>query len=69
VLHRGSVVGDAGVPDYLRHAATESGDFSFACAPMNWEGHGIGTIDIVCRPARPFSQAEIALLATFADRR
>jgi len=68
VLHRGSVVGDAGVPDYLRHAATESGDFSFACAPMNWEGHGIGTIDIVCRPARPFSQAEIALLATFADQ-
>jgi GAF domain-containing protein/CheY-like chemotaxis protein len=68
VLHRASVADDAGVPDYLRRAATESGDYSFACAPMTWEGRGIGTIDIVCRPARPFSEAEITLLATFADQ-
>ena len=68
VLHRASVADDADVPDYLRRVARESGDYSFACAPMTWEGRGIGTIDIMCRPARPFSDAEIALLATFADQ-
>jgi signal transduction histidine kinase/CheY-like chemotaxis protein len=35
---------------------------------MSWEGRGIGTIDIVCRPPRPFMPAEIALLKTFADQ-
>jgi len=68
VLHRATVTGAHGVPEYLRRAASEAGDFSFACAPMTWEGHGIGTIDVICRPARPFSNAEITLLATFADQ-
>jgi signal transduction histidine kinase/CheY-like chemotaxis protein len=35
---------------------------------MSWEGHGIGTIDIVCRPPRAFSNSEIGLLKTFADQ-
>jgi GAF domain-containing protein/CheY-like chemotaxis protein len=68
VVHRGTVVEALDMPDYLRRVAQDLGDFSFACAPMIWEGRGIGTIDIACRPPRPFSDAEIALLKTFADQ-
>jgi signal transduction histidine kinase/CheY-like chemotaxis protein len=68
VVHRDSVLAAADMPPYLRAVAGELGDFSFACAPMSWEGQAIGTIDIACRPPRPFSNAEIALLKTFADQ-
>jgi GAF domain-containing protein/CheY-like chemotaxis protein/tetratricopeptide (TPR) repeat protein len=68
VLDRASVAGDPRLPGYLRTLAAEAGDFSFACAPLTWEGRGIGTIDIVCRPARAFTQHEIALLRTFAEQ-
>ena len=37
-------------------------------APMLWQGRGIGTIDLVRSPPRPFSDKEIALLRTFADQ-
>ena len=68
VLHRAGVVDADDMPHYLREVATKIGDFSFACAPMSWEGRDIGTIDIVCRPPRVFSQPEVALLKTFADQ-
>jgi GAF domain-containing protein/DNA-binding response OmpR family regulator len=68
VLHRSQVAAAEDMPRYLRDVAVRTGDFSFACAPMSWEGRGIGTIDIVCRPPRPFTAAEIALLKTFADQ-
>ena len=35
---------------------------------MMWEGRGIGTIDVVRAPPRPFTDKEIALLQTFADQ-
>ncbi len=68
VMDRASVAGDPALPGYLRTLAAEAGDFSFACAPMTWKGRGIGTIDIVCRPARAFTQHEVALLRTFAEQ-
>ena len=68
VLHRASVVDATDMPPYLRSVAVRTGDFSFACAPMTWEGRGVGTIDICCQPARPFTSAEISLLKTFADQ-
>jgi GAF domain-containing protein/DNA-binding response OmpR family regulator len=68
VLHRAGVVAADDMPHYLQDVATEIGDFSFACAPMSWEGRDIGTIDIICRPPRAFSQPEVALLKTFADQ-
>ena len=68
VIHRDSVAAATDMPAYLMAVAEKLGDFSFACAPMTWEGQAIGTIDIACRPPRPFSQAEIALLKTFADQ-
>ncbi len=68
VLHRASVLTAPDMPTYIRELAHGMGDFSVANAPMTWEGRGIGTIDIVCNPPRAFSDAELALLATFADQ-
>ncbi|MBK9114600.1 MAG: GAF domain-containing protein [Betaproteobacteria bacterium] len=68
VLYRNSVLASPDLPEYAREMAREVGDFSVVNAPMQWEGHGIGTIDIICQPPRAFSQAELALLATFADQ-
>ncbi|HYR00684.1 MAG TPA: GAF domain-containing protein, partial [Casimicrobiaceae bacterium] len=68
VLHRPSVLAASDLPAYIREFAKQTGDFSVANAPMTWEGRGIGTIDIVCQPPRDFSEAELALLRTFADQ-
>jgi GAF domain-containing protein len=55
VVHRDSVTDASDMPAYLREVAQKLGDFSFACAPMTWEGQAIGTIDIAGRPPRSFS--------------
>ncbi len=44
------------------------GNFSALFAPMMLEGRGLGAINIARVPARPFSEGEIAQLATFADQ-
>ncbi len=68
VLHRNSVLSAEDLPEYMHEMARRVGDFSIANAPMSWEGRGIGTIDIACRPPRPFTETELALLKTFADQ-
>jgi signal transduction histidine kinase len=56
------------MPQYIRDFADQVGNFSVALAPMMWEGRGIGTIDIIRTPPRPYSPKELALLKTFADQ-
>ena len=68
VLHRDSVAAAEDLPEYMHEMTRRVGDFSIANAPMSWEGHGIGTIDIARRPPRPFTESELALLKTFADQ-
>jgi GAF domain-containing protein/CheY-like chemotaxis protein/tetratricopeptide (TPR) repeat protein len=68
VLYRSSVAASEDLPAYMHEMAKQLGDFSVANAPMTWEGRGIGTIDLVCRPPRPFTETELALLKTFADQ-
>jgi GAF domain-containing protein/DNA-binding response OmpR family regulator/tetratricopeptide (TPR) repeat protein len=68
VLHRASVAAAEDMPEYARDIARRAGDFSVANAPMMWEGRGIGTIDIIRSPPRPFGDKELALLKTFADQ-
>ena len=68
VLHIADAQSDQSVPLYIHEAARRVGNFSVANAPMMWEGRGIGTIDIVRSPPRPFSAKELALLKTFADQ-
>ena len=68
ILHRPSIASADDLPEYVHEMARRVGDFSIANAPMTWEGRGIGTIDIARMPPRPFSEAELALLKTFADQ-
>jgi signal transduction histidine kinase len=56
------------LPGYIASVVRERGNFSVAVAPLMWEGHGIGTIDVMRKPPRPWSEKERALLATFADQ-
>jgi GAF domain-containing protein/anti-sigma regulatory factor (Ser/Thr protein kinase) len=55
-------------PLVMRDTSTRTGNFSFAAAPMLWEGRGIGVISLMRQPPRAFSDKEIALLGTFADQ-
>ncbi len=64
------VLHDADVPAGLRRFAEQydKGSYSLMIAPMLWEGRGIGTLNILRSPPRPFSRNDIELLSTFADQ-
>ncbi len=68
VMYRPSVLAADDMPDYIKEVARRRGDFSVVNAPMTWNGHGIGTIDIICTPPRHFSESELTLVKTFADQ-
>ncbi|HEX6019521.1 MAG TPA: ATP-binding protein, partial [Burkholderiaceae bacterium] len=56
------------VPDYIREVVRERGNFAVAVAPLVWQARGIGTLDVMRRPPRAYSDKELALLRTFADQ-
>jgi signal transduction histidine kinase/CheY-like chemotaxis protein len=56
------------VPGYIRDVVRERGNFAVAVAPLIWEGRGVGTIDVMRKPPRAYSDKELSLLATFADQ-
>ena len=57
------------LPAYMSRLARECGDFSLVEAPMIWQGHGIGTIDIVARATAAVHRARSsACCETFADQ-
>ena len=56
------------VPEYMKQIAREHGNFAGCTAPLLWDGKGIGTLNVMRRPPRPFSDKEVALLATFCDQ-
>ncbi|HSW24551.1 MAG TPA: ATP-binding protein, partial [Burkholderiaceae bacterium] len=68
VLHLPDLLNSPQTPSYIRDFAERIGNQSVALAPMMWEGQGIGTIDIIRTPPRPYSESELALLKTFADQ-
>jgi GAF domain-containing protein/CheY-like chemotaxis protein len=68
VQHRPDLSVASDIPAYIREHVEGVTNISHVCAPMIWQGVGIGTIDIARTPARPFSDREIALLKTFADQ-
>jgi GAF domain-containing protein/DNA-binding response OmpR family regulator len=55
-------------PATVRAVLAHMGNFSALFVPMMLEGRGLGAINIGRVPARPFSEGEIAQLATFADQ-
>ncbi|HEU5294515.1 MAG TPA: GAF domain-containing protein [Burkholderiaceae bacterium] len=56
------------VPDYIREVVREQGSFAVAVVPLMWEGQGIGTIDVMRKPPRAYSDKELSLLRSFADQ-
>jgi signal transduction histidine kinase/CheY-like chemotaxis protein len=56
------------VPGYIRDVVRRNGNFAVAVAPLVWEGRGIGTLDVMRKPPRAYSEKELALLSTFADQ-
>ncbi|HQR11119.1 MAG TPA: GAF domain-containing protein [Casimicrobiaceae bacterium] len=68
VVHIPDASAVADVPRYVLDLVGHVGNFSLISAPMVWQGRGIGTIDLVRAPPRPFSDKEIAQLRTFADQ-
>ena len=68
VIHIPDAAKDESLPAYVTHAARELANFSCATAPMIWNGVGIGTVDIVRSPPRPFEAKDLELLKSFADQ-
>ena len=55
-------------PQSVRLARERFGHLSIVFAPMFLDERGIGSIAIMRQPARAFTDAEIALLASFTDQ-
>ncbi|MBI3369417.1 MAG: GAF domain-containing protein, partial [Burkholderiales bacterium] len=68
VIHYPDMLEGPGVPDGMREIAHRVGNFSMLIAPMLWEQRGIGTIHVVRKPPRPFTDRDSELLKGFADQ-
>jgi signal transduction histidine kinase len=68
VVHYPDVDGGNDVPRRAREGWQMVGIKAAICAPMLWEGRGMGAIIVGRDYAGPFSDKDIALLKTFADQ-
>ena len=68
IVHYPDVSAVVDLPSGLRNLYDQIGNFSFMLAPMLWEGRGVGSINLIRQPPKPFSEKEIELLTTFADQ-
>ncbi|MDH5331439.1 MAG: GAF domain-containing protein, partial [Aquincola sp.] len=66
--HWPDVANAADVPGYISDVVRQHGNFSVAVTPLLWEGRGIGTLDVMRKPPRPYTEKELALLRSFADQ-
>ncbi len=68
-VHYPSLADASEVPARMRDKIVAAfGNVAMAFAPMLWEGRGIGGIGLSRSARRPFNDAELALLQTFADQ-
>jgi GAF domain-containing protein len=56
------------LPERFRAPIREAGGLTIVYAPMLWEDHGVGSLVLSRRPARPFSEKELKLVQSFADQ-
>jgi signal transduction histidine kinase/CheY-like chemotaxis protein/putative methionine-R-sulfoxide reductase with GAF domain len=68
VIQYADVLGDPGVPAFLKDIARQVGNFSQLFAPLLCEDRGVGTLYVTRMPPVRFTDKEIALLETFADQ-
>jgi GAF domain-containing protein len=67
-LHYPSIASVENAPPLFEQQYDRVGDATLAIAPMLWEERGVGSITLLRRPPRPFSDKELTLLSTFADQ-
>jgi GAF domain-containing protein len=67
-IHFRDLVDKPDLPDRWKAVLKESGGLTVLYAPMLLEDRGVGSIVVARRPARPFSEKEIALAQSFADQ-
>jgi GAF domain-containing protein/DNA-binding response OmpR family regulator len=67
-LHYPSIASVENAPPLFKQQYDRVGDATLAIAPMLWEERGVGSITLLRRPPRPFSDKELTLLSTFADQ-
>ncbi len=68
VVHIRDTQADPDVPEGLRHVTASIGARSWVAVPMLREGDAIGAITVSRREVKPFTEAEIGLLQTFASQ-
>ena len=68
VLHFPDVENGEGAPPGMRQGCRAIGVKAIVCAPMMWEGRGIGAIFVGRDHVGPFAEKDISLLKTFADQ-
>jgi GAF domain-containing protein/DNA-binding response OmpR family regulator/anti-sigma regulatory factor (Ser/Thr protein kinase) len=68
VVHYPDVLNDAKLPEAMRQMARDVGNFSLLIAPLLWKEEAAGTIHVTRFPARPFNEADKAVLKSFADQ-
>jgi GAF domain-containing protein len=68
VVHIRDTQADPDVPEGLRHFTASIGARSWVAVPMLREGDAIGAITVSRREVKPFTEAEIGLLQTFASQ-
>jgi GAF domain-containing protein len=67
-VHYPHITADAMALPFVRAVYDAIGDYSLVAAPLLTDDAAIGAIVLTRNPPRPFTQAEIALISTFADQ-
>jgi GAF domain-containing protein len=67
-VHFPDLADKADLPEDKRAAVKEIGGMTVLYAPMISQDSGVGSLVVTRRPAKPFTEAEIGLIQTFADQ-
>ena len=67
-LHFPDLADKPDLPEKIVRTVREAGGLSVLYAPMLLADHGVGSIVVSRKPAKPFTEREIALVQSFADQ-
>jgi two-component system NtrC family sensor kinase len=67
-VHFPDLADKADLPEDKRAVVKETGGMTVLYAPMISQDSGVGSLVVTRRPAKPFTEAEIGLIQTFADQ-
>lgn len=67
-IHFPDLADKADLPEDIRAVVKETGGMTVLYAPMISQDSGVGSLVVTRRPAKPFTEAEVGLIQTFADQ-